>query len=349
MRTIPVIAACMFLLAACGGSGSGMQMSDSDDGGTQATPPPTRQLSVGPALKIGENPAYSASAADTRLARLASSSNRFRAYTVTIDRDWSFSEGHPDAVAKLIDNALSILSVRSDGNYGMHVTYSDGSENRFELHLPATSLQENGSLFVKRQQSDEFGYGIWAQSSTPFAAQNYGGHDGYVSFLGGFGPSGQLMFSAYGVETPAAGLPSGTATYSGVGYAYMFDNSVGNVSSARGRTAISFTSNLEVDFADNSLTGRLDATRIRLPGTANFISYSGTGFDVTNGAIVDGQLTASLTGTDSDSNRPAADSLRGYSGNAVGAFYGPAADEAAAVFSASRDSRVMMGFVYGAK
>ena len=124
----------------------------------------------------------------------------------------------------------------------------------------------------------------------------------------------------------------------------MFDNSVGNVSTAAGRTRLNFDTTLNVDFGDNTLTGRLDATEIRQPGSNVRESYTGNGFDLA-GRMVEGQFTATLTGT--------GDGLQGFQGNSVGSFYGPAAEEAGGVFNAERDMggvhRVMSGFIYGEK
>lgn len=350
MRSILTIFV-MFALAACGGGGgsgsqTGMMMP------TPTDPMPQTQLSVGAGLSVGESPSYATTAADKRLALLANPSNRFRAYTATVDRDYTQTDGHPNASAR-ITNRFSIASVRSDGNYGMRVTYSDkrgADPTQFEAHFPVTSLA-NAAFYV---EYEDLGYWLWAASRTPFRGDNYGGHDGYSTFIGSARGSDRML-AVYGVETPSAALPNGTATYSGqsTGYAEMYDNSIGNVSRTAGRTQLFFDVTLDVDFAKNSLTGRLDATEIRRPGDDAAMPYTGTGFDISNGAIVDGQFTASLTGTDTNADRPLADSLRGYAGNGVGAFYGPAAEEAGAVFTAERNMggvhRVMIGTMHFGK
>ena len=334
-----IAAATALALAACSGGGGTV---------AELTPPPVapdpapEPLVAGPGLTIGEGPIYALSEADKRLTAIADSANSFRAYTTNIDRDNFSSGGHPDARAT-ITNAASIASVRSDGNYGMYVSFVDnrgGEEVRREVHFPVSSLS-NGAFIV---DYEGFGYWLWAQSSIPFDGTNYAGHDGYVTFLGSTGgPHGDRMIAAYGVETPTAGLPTGTASYTGVGYAEMFNNSIGNVSTAAGRWRVNFDATLNVDFSDLTLTGRLDGTGIRQPGSNTREPFAG-GFGL-SGRMVDGQFTAALTGDGAE--------LEGFQGNAVGAFYGPAAEEAGGVFSAEGDvagvHRVMSGLIYGEK
>ena len=68
---------------------------------------------------------------------------------------------------------------------------------------------------------------------------------------------------------------------------------------------------------------------------------------IDEGQIVDGQFTAKLTGMDSNANASMDESLGGYEGGVLGEFYGPAAEEVGAVFNASRDDRVMIGWFGG--
>ena len=50
-------------------------------------------------------------------------------------------------------------------------------------------------------------------------------------------------------------------------------------------------------------------------------------FKITDGRIVNGQFTATLTGMDSNPNAPLDRSVRGYLGAILGEFYGPGAEE----------------------
>lgn len=334
-----------FALAACGGGGSGSQSNMMPPTTPTEPAPPERELSLGAGLTIGgQNPIHATTAADTRVARHADPSNKFRAYSASLIRDF-------DTDTTRISDRYSIDAVRSDGDYGLHVTYGDkeGTPTETEIHFPKTLLRDDGTFAY-----EELGYWLWALSSVPFNGMNYSNpRNAYLQFIGSTGVGGRRIMAAYGLETPTDALPTGTATYSGLGYAEMFDNSLGDVGTFTARTRLNYGVTLNVDFADNSLTGRIDMTQIRRPGSNNRETFTGTGFDVTGGAIVDGQFTASLTGTDANPNAPLADSMRGFEGDAVGAFYGPAGEIAGGVFTAERNMegvhRVMMGTIYGAQ
>lgn len=342
-----VLAAIAFALSACGGGGSGSQSNMMGPmTSTEPGPPPMTGRSLGGGLTAGgSNPIHATTAADTRVARLADPSNEFRAYSASLRRNRSAGTAE-------ISDRFSIASVRSDGNYGLHVTYGDreATPKETEISLPATLLDPRGTF-----AHEEMGYWLWALSPVPFNGRNYAStDDGYVAWIGSTGPDGQRVFAVYGLETPKEALPAGMATYSGRGYAEMFDNSLGDVGTERGRTRFDGDVTLNVDFADNSLTGRIDMTEIRRPGVIERAAFTGTGFDVTGGAIADGRFTAFLTGTDTDAAAPVSgrdESMAGFEGRAVGAFYGPAGGIAGGVFTAERDMdgvhRVMIGALYG--
>jgi hypothetical protein len=113
------------------------------------------------------------------------------------------------------------------------------------------------------------------------------------------------------------------------------------------RLRINGSLRLTADFGDSTLTGAILGIRVRnetggdsyLPDTAYF--------DISNGRIADGKFTADLAGVGPGSGAPADESVRGYEGTVDGQFYGPAAEEVAGVFNASRQDRVMAG-VFGA-
>ena len=339
-----IVATIAFALAACGRSGSDSQSNMMPPLTPTEPVPPKRELSLGAGLTIGSNSIYATTEADTRVARLADPSNRFRAYSASLRR--STSAGTAE-----ISDRFSITSVRSDGNYGLHVTYGDkeATPTETEISFPATLLDQRGTF-----AHEEMGYWLWAVSTIPFNGQNYAStDDDHVAWIGSQGPDGRRLMAVYGLETPTDALPTGTATYSGGGYAEMFDNSLGDVGTGTGRTRLNYDVTLNVDFVDNSLTGRIDMTQIRRPGSNDRETFTGTGFDVTDGAIVDGQFTASLTGTDTNPDAPLADSMRGFEGDAAGAFYGPAGGTAGGVFTAERNMdgvhRVMTGIMSAAE
>ena len=154
-----------------------------------------------------------------------------------------------------------------------------------------------------------------------------------------------------GARTDAADLPGGTATYAGWMSANSFSQADGsNVV----RYRLSGDLSLTADFDASTLEGGVTNLRKRwheprprvefdLPGT--------TSFNISDGQIVDGQFTATLTGVDTNESAPLHESVRGYEGDVLGEFYGPAAEEVAGVVSATRDAdlRVMAGTMGGDK
>ncbi len=345
-----IAAAVMFTLAACGGGGSG-------DKPTAMTQQPTAEpalptLATG--LTIGDVAPLRPTAPDVfRAEMLADPANTFRAYSASIIRDW-------DNDRVKVTGRYSVQSVASDGNYGFHITYGDTEADApTKVHFPREAYRSSGNNLAL----EDLGYWLWAISSVPFNGSNYGSTEtSTLAFLGsslhsrhGDGSGGPYHFIVYGLETPVADLPTGTAIYSGGGVSIQqWDNNLGDISTSAGRTLFQGDSRLMFDFADGSLTGRIDNMRRRLPGEATYTNLSATtGFDITAGGTENGQFAATITGTDTNPNAPLADSMRGFEGGLVGAFYGSDAGSVGGVLNASRkmggDDRVMGGYIWGSK
>ena len=110
--------------------------------------------------------------------------------------------------------------------------------------------------------------------------------------------------------------------------------------------------NLTADFDAGTLEGNVSGIRTRPQGESSWSSLPDTtSFEIGNGQIAGGQFTADLTGADTNSAAALDDSVRGYEGNVLGEFYGPAAEEVGGVFTATRDAdrRVLYGALHGRK
>ena len=111
------------------------------------------------------------------------------------------------------------------------------------------------------------------------------------------------------------------------------------------------------NFDMRALEGRVYRIRGTEPGAAGNTrsTWPTSSFTLTNGRIVNGQFTATLTGVDSDPNTPLDESVRDFMGHVLGEFYGPNAEEVGGVVSATRDvagtadDRVLYGFIAGSK
>ena len=158
-----------------------------------------------------------------------------------------------------------------------------------------------------------------------------------------------FSYGTIGARTESARMPTGTATYFGSARA---DSWLRNEpSNSPNRQRIWGLLRLTADFAGNTLEGRITNIEVRKGNESNRTDWPGsTYFAIGDGQIVDGQFTADLTGMDSNANAnaPMDESLRGYEGGVLGEFYGPAAEEVGGVFNASRDDRVMVGWLGGA-
>ncbi len=242
----------------------------------------------------------------------------------------------------------SLTSIRSDGNFGLYVAYDDNEGEPGEIHFPASAVKEEDGSFELKNPS----YGLWAYHRNRFNGSNYAGDpDDYAGWLGGnsfASPRSSRYIAAYGLETPDNALPTGTATYTGRSLrADMWEKSGGSIL-GRDATNLRYRMELTANFADDSLTGSLEMTEIRLPGSAWNAPTGTTGFDIRNGSINDSEFRASLIGTDADPDAPLASSMRDFEGNAIGAFYGPAGNVViGGVFAAERDDHVIIGTLGG--
>ena len=176
----------------------------------------------------------------------------------------------------------------------------------------------------------------------------------YVTWIAGADPAtaefsanfanANQVFVLHGNRTPAADMPaSGTGTYTGRMEAR--DVPTDDAVSTRSQVATYYRGDatLTASFGDASVAGRLFDLESR-PGD-NSSNYAGVQGDLTFDAAISGnQFTASaVTGTQD---------MAGYrSGSVRGAFFGPAAEEAGAVFDAADagNNRAMFGWLVGDK
>ena len=168
--------------------------------------------------------------------------------------------------------------------------------------------------------------------------------DDSISFISGL--PGYRLYATGGIRTETADLPSGTAVYEG---GMRGDTHLTNDPSS-GRESMGGSLRLTANFDESSLEGRISDIAVRpddprvwsdLPTT--------THFEISDGHIVDGQFTATLTGMDSNANAPMNETVRGYEGGVLGEFYGPDAAEVAGVLNATREDQVMAGAFGGVK
>ena len=121
------------------------------------------------------------------------------------------------------------------------------------------------------------------------------------------------------------------------------------------RLLVGGTMRLVANFDMRSLDGRIYRIRGRRADQNSTRTWKTSSFAITEGRIVNGQFTATLTGLDSDPTTPFDESVRDFMGHILGEFYGPNAEEVGGVVTATRDvagtadDRVLHGFIGGRK
>ena len=287
------------------------------------------------------DPVYATNADDSYEA-LSDQGGRFAPLTSALRRDWYglSTTRDDDAYVK----TTWIEGDVDDGSGRLHVTYVADGEEHMVGFTAADYDADNG--FEKELD----GAGSWLWSLTG----SFGGDSGYryldvYNFGHGGAGFSYRHFLTFGARTDPANLPAGSATYVG---RMRADSWKQDDPSSVHRVRVNGDLNLTANFDARTLEGTVSEISTR---GQNEESYSPlpetTSFEIGNGQIADGRFTATLTGVDTNSGAALDDSVRGYEGNVLGEFYGPAAEEVGGVLTASRaeDDRVMSGAFYGQK
>ena len=244
---------------------------------------------------------------------------------------------------------IRVKTVSSDGNNGFHVTYEVGGEES-TIHFEADDYLEGEYYYAKEADGLLFHLATWTDSFEGtdknkgaaafryFDVNNFGQNDETTNAT-------DRSFIVYGARTDGTNLPAGSASYIGHMTAQTYptdDPSIGDRDRMRG------SMRLTADFDESTLEGMVFSIRVRRAGEDAYSRLSDTTyFAIMNGRIVDGQFTAALTGEDSNESATMDSTVMGYEGNALGEFYGPAAEEAGAVLNATRSDRVLYGWLGG--
>ena len=325
---LPLIA--MLALAGCGGGGgsNAMNMGGPQPPGTGTGQPPPATPPVPLLAELIPDPA-----------------NTFEATSRALRR----SSGRSSATDR-----FSISAVASDGDNGFHVTYVvDGTETTKHFTRDDFATRDSTSY---TKDIDGRQYWLWSYAGS-FDGENYGiGTEfAYFDAIGSSHPEGGRIISAYGTPTGSDDMPTGSATYTGRMYADAYDNTTGSTSTSVARSRVQGNLVLTADFADATLDGRIFRLRIQGPGESDYRNLaSTTRVEMTGGRIADGKFTAALTGMDDDANTALSDTVRGFTGDVSGRFYGPNAREFGAAFNAARatdaaDDWAIVGYLGGTR
>ena len=336
-----MIAVLAAAISGCGGGGGTM----TGGGGMPPAPlDPSQGLTQSTAA-----PVNSSSAGDTLAALLPDSTNQFAPLSASIERDMGASTATTD------DSYIKAIS--SDGNNGFHVTHVVGDEEQ-SVHFEEDDYVSANYAYFKEVDGVDYWFGS-STDSYHGAEKNRGTPRWSYVDLGwsyvyheddaeGEGVGAQSSL-AYGARTDAAALPSGSASYTGVATTSTYLKSDPSRSH---QERITGTLRLAANFDDSTLDGMILEIRKRTrDASGSWNAWSSlpdtTRFEIANGRIIDGQFTATLTGTDSNAAAAPQDTVSGYEGGMLGEFYGPTAEEVGGVLNASSDDRVMLGAFAG--
>ena len=244
-------------------------------------------------------------------------------FSTGVDRD---SNTSPRVVPQDANNRVTEIS--SDGAGGYRITYLiDGQPKTVELGAEdgpwRTSWQsytrrDGAILYYLRPYDSEYSsVALWDDSRYANADS-----DSWVS--------GTWGYVVHGTRTPGASMPTtGSANYRGSAYAYVWEPenpSIDDAAHLRGSL------NLSADFAAGSISGEIGSLERRMTSGSPYSSFSGR-FHIGNGQIQGNTLSG-----------------LGFSGSVKGAFYGPAAEEAAGIMQATdADSKMLHGRFIGTR
>ncbi len=308
-------------LSACGGGG-----------GEMPTLMPATGLTASAATAT---PGHATDEGDTLSAHLPNASNEFAPLSSLLTRDFN----QPQSAA--IGDDAHIKTISSDGANGFRVTYVIG-ETEETVHFAASDY--GGGSYDK--EVDGKLYSLWSYTGSMDGADRNMGSDEFRYFdANGASASidqvSRTNIVTYGLRTDAGALPAGSAHYSG----RVNGNVYGSDAPAfADRTLVLGSFRLTVDFADASLEGDIRRFRIREPGQSTVTLPQTVYADITDGQIVDGQFTAAWTQVNPDA--PAGEI---FSGDMLGEFYGPNAEEVGGVFNGTNDDQVFAGWFGGVR
>ena len=308
-------------------------------------------LTPGPGLNLSDlSPVFARDEASTLSAMLADPANVIPAMAATVNRHRASGQERTELAT---DFFVKGISRNASGAYVIDYV-ADGANQ--QVTMPLDNCADGCRVRV-----NEHTFSIYSQTGDdddPATMEDGLGEFEYMATHNGFfwfRPGDELQarhLFLFGVRTEDP--PMGTATYHGRMRVRTWETANDDVNQ---RQRIRGVMRIVANFDMRALEGRV----YRIEGAPRGGSSSArtdwptSSFMITNGRIVNGQFTATLTGVDSDPTTPLDESLRDFMGHVLGEFYGPNAEEVGALLTANRDvagtadDRVLYGFLLGRK
>ncbi len=239
----------------------------------------------------------------------------------------------PDNDVKLAaSDEAYINSVTRKEDGGFHATYMiNGKEASADFEASGNRTASEGVIFYL----DNYG-GTFAGKLTDYLDVNWWAyHEGTEA-----DDNSYWGLVVYGSPTEPQHVPvEGSATYKGKLRGFSWNPALPvSGGSMAGRTR--WRGNdlmLEVDFDNMTVSGNIGELFVRGPDDSSYIKLGDTNsIAITGGTITKDGISAEWTGMDTNSGSDPKLSMRGYSGDLSGGFYGTVADEIGGTMTGGR-------------
>ena len=303
-------------------------------------------LMAGPGLNMSDaSPVFAKDETNTLKAMLADPANVFPVLSTNLNRH---REPPPGSVELSTD--IFVKSIRRDASGAYVIDYVlDGADQQVAIPLDNCP---RGCRTTVNGRTFGFYAGTGDDDDMATTEDGLGEFDYVAAHFAFYQPDDTQRRTRWVFGVRNETLPVGTATYHGRLYSETWLTTDSN---SDWQQRISGTVRIVANFDMRALEGRIYRIRGSEPGDSARTVWPTSSFTLTNGRIVNGQFTATLTGVDSDPKTPLDESVRGFMGHVLGEFYGPNAEEVGGVVSATRDlagtadDRVLSGFIVGNK
>lgn len=223
-------------------------------------------------------------------------------------------------------DANRVTAVAPDGVGGYRITYLvDGQTRSVSFGPDDAPFGNAGASYSRRDGALQRYWRPWGGSRYSSAAT--WSHNRYADAESDEWVFGTWGYVVHGSRTPSASMPTvGSASYRGEAYAHVWDPRPASAS-VRDAEFYRGALRLEADFAAASISGVVNNLEEQ-QSDGTYAAINGQ-LDIADGGIQGNALSADLSGN-------------GFTGNLRGAFYGPAAEEAAGVMEASGDDSTLL-------
>ena len=236
---------------------------------------------------------------------------------------FAFSPWPNDTAPTLVDTSSNsgtrVTNLTSDNMGGWYVSFLVNGRPG-SVHLTAEHAHPSG-----RDWNHQFGDLYVQLGFIPFE------HFDIVRVFASYDGDEVAGAYLYGDPTPSAGMPPGTAVYTGTLRRFSTHSYFDAAREQVTYTEVGGDITLTADFANDTFTGIVDNIVIDadLSGRTRWDARPDTAFAVSSGTISESVFSGRVAGTGYFS---------GFTGDIVGAFYGPDADEAGGVITAQSGS-----------